>query len=57
MVMVIGSTAPAPMPCTARAMISVGMLQATPHSTEPARNTAMPKNSSGLRPTMSASLP
>ena len=55
--MVIGSTAPAPMPCTARAMISVGMLQATPQSTEPATKTAMPKNRIGRRPTTSASLP
>ena len=55
--MLIGCTAPAPMPCTARNAISAGMLHATPHSTEPSRNTAMPKNITGLRPTTSASFP
>ena len=54
---VIGSTAPAPMPWIARAKIRAGMLHAMPHRTEPATNTAMPKNSTGRRPTTSASLP
>lgn len=55
--MLIGWTAPAPMPCTARAAISTGMLHATPHSTEPTRNAAMPKNITGRRPRTSANLP
>ena len=50
MVMLIGCTAPAPSPCTARATISAGMLQAIPHSTDPTRNSPMPKSITGLRP-------
>ena len=33
---VIVSTAPAPMPCTARATMIRGMIQAMPQSTDPA---------------------
>jgi hypothetical protein len=55
--MLIGWIAPAPMPWIARAAISTGMLHANPHSTEPSRNTAIPKNMTGLRPSMSANLP
>ena len=36
---------------------SAGRLQATPHSTEPTRNSAIPARITGLRPTTSASLP
>ena len=32
------------------------MLQATPHSTEPSRNSPMPNRMTGLRPAVSASL-
>jgi hypothetical protein len=53
----IGWIAPAPMPCTARAAISTGMLHAAPHSTEPTRNAAIPKNITGRRPSTSANLP
>ncbi len=55
--MVIGATAPAPRPCTTRKAISAPMLQATPHSIEPARNSPMPNRMTGLRPNRSASLP
>lgn len=33
------------------------MFHAAPHSTEPSRNTPMPKNITGLRPTTSANFP
>ena len=33
------------------------MLHATPHSTEPTKNVAMPNSMTGLRPNRSASLP
>ena len=56
-VIAIGATAPAPRPCTARKPISAAMLQATPHSTEPTRNSPMPNSIIGLRPNRSASLP
>jgi hypothetical protein len=55
--MVIGRIAPAPMPCTARAKMRVGMLQATPQRIEPTRKTAIPKKRTGRRPSRSASLP
>ena len=53
----MGWTAPAPMPWMARAAMRAGMDHARPHSTEPARKTATPKNMTGLRPRTSASLP
>ena len=56
-VMLIGITAPAPMPWMARKTISAGMLQAMPHSTEPSTNSAMPASITGLRPRRSESLP
>ncbi len=56
-VTLMGCTAPAPMPWIARNRMSVGMLHAMPHSMDPRRNTAMPKNITGLRPKTSASLP
>ena len=49
--------APAPMPWISRKAISEGIDQARPQSREPARNTAMPAKSTGLRPYRSASLP
>jgi hypothetical protein len=55
--MPIGCTAPAPMPWMARAAISTGMDHAAPESTEPSRNTPMPKNITGLRPRTSANFP
>jgi hypothetical protein len=55
--MLIGCTAPAPNPCTARATMSAGMLHANPHSTDPPRNSAMPRSITGLRPTESANFP
>ena len=57
MVMLIGSTAPAPSPWMARKTISAGMLQAAPHSTEPSTNSVMPVSMTGLRPNRSDSLP
>ena len=57
MVTVIGSTAPAPMPCTPRKTMSAGMLQATPHSTEPTPKTTMPNSRTGRRPRRSATFP
>jgi hypothetical protein len=56
-VMLIGKTAPAPRPCTARKMISESMLHAAPHRIEPSRNSAMPTSMTGLRPTMSENFP
>ena len=56
-VRLIGCTAPAPRPWTARNTISAGMLQATPHSSDPIANTAMPNSMIGLRPKTSANLP
>jgi hypothetical protein len=56
-VMLIGWTAPAPIPCTARNTMRLSMLQAAPHSTEPRRNAPIPKNMIGLRPKTSASFP
>ena len=56
-VIATGAIAPAPRPCTARKPISAPMLQATPQSTEPARNRPMPNRITGLRPNRSASLP
>ena len=56
-VMLIGSTAPAPRPWIARNAISAGMLHAAPQSTEPSRNSAMPSSMTGLRPSRSANLP
>ena len=53
----IGWIAPAPMPCRARAAMSAGIDQASPHSSEAARKTPMPNSSTGLRPRTSASLP
>src|SRR5580765_2509519 len=55
MVIDIGITAPAPRPCSARNAISVGMLQARPHSTLPARNRPIPISMIGLRPNVSES--
>ena len=57
MVMLIGWTAPAPRPCTARKTISAVMLQAAAQKMEPTRKRPMPTSMTGLRPTMSASLP
>lgn len=57
MVMLIGCTAPAPSPCTARNTINAVMFQAAAQKIEPSRNRPMPSNMIGLRPTMSASLP
>ena len=57
MVMAIGATAPAPRPWMAREAISTGILHAAPQSSEPSRKTAMPISITGLRPTMSESLP
>jgi hypothetical protein len=57
MVMAIGCTDPAPMPCTARNAISAGMLQAKPQRMEPARKSPTPINMTGLRPTRSLNLP
>ena len=56
MVIDIGCTAPAPSPCRARNAMRTGMLQASPQSTEPSRNTPIPKSINGFRPTVSASL-
>ena len=57
MVMLIGCTAPAPRPCTARNAMSTVMFHAMPHMIEPSRNSPMPSSSTGLRPNRSASLP
>src|SRR5664279_757404 len=56
-VTLIGWTAPAPRPCTARNAISAGMLQAKPHRIEPSRKSPMPNSMIGLRPNRSDSLP
>ncbi len=56
MVIVIGRIAPAPRPWIARNTMSDVMSQATPHRTEPTRNSAMPNSTMGLRPIVSASL-
>ena len=56
MVIAIGCTAPAPSPCTARNAMSAGMLHANPQSTDPSRNRPMPTSTTGLRPTVSATL-
>jgi hypothetical protein len=45
-----GWMAPAPMPWTSRNTISDGIDQATPHRSEPTRNTAIPASSTGRRP-------
>jgi hypothetical protein len=52
-----GCTAPAPKPWMTRKPISVGMFGAKPHRVVPARKRLSPKNSTRLRPKMSASLP
>ena len=56
-VMPIGWIAPAPSPCRARPAMSAGIDQASPHSTDAPTNTVIPKMSTGLRPSRSASLP
>jgi hypothetical protein len=55
-VMLIGCTAPAPRPCTARNAISAPMFQASPHSSEPRTKSPIPTSITGLRPYWSASL-
>ncbi len=45
-VMLIGWIAPAPMPCTARNTMSVSMLHANPHSTDPAGTRRDPRRTS-----------
>ena len=57
MVTLIGCTAPAPSPCTARNAINAGMLQANPHRIDPNRNSPIPNSMIGLRPNRSASFP
>ena len=52
----IGWTAPAPSPWTARNAMSAGIDHATPHSTDPSPNSAIPMRTTGLRPIVSASL-
>ena len=56
-VVVIGMIAPAPMPWMPRKTMRVSMFQAAPQSTEPTRNIAIPKNSTGFRPNRSDSRP
>jgi hypothetical protein len=56
-VTVIGCTAPAPRPWRKRNATSAPIERASPHSTDPARNTTMPAMNTGLRPRRSESLP
>jgi hypothetical protein len=53
----IGSTAPAPIPCTKRNATSVTIDGANPHRSDPARKIVTPAMNTGLRPYRSASLP
>ena len=57
MVMAVGCTAPAPIPCTSRKAISDGIDHANPHRIEPTRKIAIPTSITVLRPARSASLP
>jgi hypothetical protein len=57
MVSVTGCIPPAPMPCSARAAMSHPMLPAAPHAKDPRRKSATLASATGLRPTVSASLP
>ena len=54
-VIAIGSTAPAPMPCTARKTMRLGMSHANPARMEPSRKSPIPHSMIGLRPIVSAS--
>ncbi len=56
-VIVTGVIAPAPRPCSSRNRISDPIDQAKPHSTDPARNSAVPPTRTGLRPNTSDILP
>ena len=57
MVMAVGWTAPAPIPCASRKTISDGIDQANPQSSEPKRKIAIPASMTLLRPARSDSLP
>ncbi len=56
-VMLTGWIAPAPRPWTARPAMSTGIEGAAAHRTDPARKRAIPQNSTGRRPKLSASRP
>ena len=56
MVMAVGCTAPAPIPCASRKAISEGIDQANPHRIEPNRKIAIPTSMTRLRPARSDEL-
>ncbi|MMZ63364.1 hypothetical protein D1872_256140 [compost metagenome] len=53
----IGTKAPAPIPCTARYIVSSTIDVAVPHKADPSINTNMPNTKNFLRPYMSDNLP
>ena len=50
LVLYVAWIAPAPTPCSARKTMSATMLHAPEQAADPARKTAMPNSSTGLRP-------